>query len=170
MTGHSSVRMRFAEPDAHDRLTLTVEGRVRGHRDVLRAPLPMVIIDAPDGQEIRRRLTSREMRDLGEKLKPLANQMADFLLVNVNNPKRQAGDPVCLPFSFANQIICMLCALPRPKRGRPPKETTLQLRLAMDVLGSKRAAAREISKKTGEPFERVRRKTRKTNKPRKPQR
>jgi DNA invertase Pin-like site-specific DNA recombinase len=62
-----------------------------------------------------------------------------------------------------------LLALPAPKRGRPPKSSTLELQRLLAELGSKRGAARAVSGKTGESFHTLRRRLR-SKESRKPKR
>ena len=120
----------------------------------------MIRMDTPDGP-ITRRITPDEMRKLGEKLRPCANGIADFVMACAHNPKRQAGGPVCLPFSLANQIILLLAAMPAARAGRPRKDPTAELeRLFGDQGVSKHQAARILAAKTGEKAENIRRRMR----------
>jgi hypothetical protein len=108
------------------------------------------------------------MRKLGEKLRPCANGIADFVMACAHNPKRQAGGPVCLPFSLANQIILLLAAMPAARAGRPRKDSTNDLTWMLDNQGvSKRGVARTLAAKTGEDEEALRRRMRPPGPPRK---
>jgi hypothetical protein len=111
----------------------------------------------------------RELRALGEVLKPNAHELAKRLLRVAADPQRNEGDPVLVPPFLLSEAVLLLLALAGPRRGRPPKETTLQVLQLLAEGQTKRGAARAVSGKTGEPHENLRRRTR-PKKPDKPKR
>jgi hypothetical protein len=111
----------------------------------------------------------RELRALGEALKPNAHELAKRLLHVAAASERNEGDPVLIPPNLLSEAVLLLLALAGPQRGRPPKVQTLQARRLLAEGNSKREVARAISRETGEPFETVRRRLR-SKKPGKPKR
>ena len=111
----------------------------------------------------------RDLRALGEVLKPHAHELAKRLLRAAADLQRNEGDPVLIPPNLLSEAVLLLLALPRPQRGRPLKASTLQA-LQLFVEGrTKRGVARAVSDKTGEPYENLRRRLRPKN-PGKPKR
>ena len=109
----------------------------------------------------------RELRALGKALRSDAHEFANRLLSIAADPRRNKGDPVLIPPYLFSEVALLLLALPRPQRGRPKMETTLDaLRLRAEGK-TKRGAARVAAAKTGENPENVRRRLRskKTYKP-----
>ena len=109
----------------------------------------------------------RELRALGKALKPDAHELAKQLLRIAADPRRNKGDPVPIPPFLFSDIVLLLLGLPRPQRGRPKMETTLEaLRLRAEGK-TERGAAKAAAAKTGEDPENVRRRLRlnKTYKP-----
>ena len=134
---------------------------------LLRFPLPTLIGHTPDGQEIELITSQRDVRTIGEAVRPLAHELAKALLLNVHNPRRKPDEQVSIPSSLANAVACLLLTLPGSRRGRPPKASTLHAERLVADLGSKLAAARAVSDKTGEPVGNLRRRLR-PKKPDKP--
>ena len=100
---------------------------------------------------------------LGEALKPNAHELAKRLLRVAANSRRNELR------NLLSQAALILLALPGPRRGRPPKAATLQALQLLAEGQTKRAAARAVSRETGEDFETVRRRLR-SKKARKPKR
>jgi hypothetical protein len=129
--------------------------------------MPRASFTTPDGREIA--MTSlRDLRVLGEAIRPHARELAAVLQLYAANPQRKAGE-VSMPSALVNMVVCLLLALPAPRRpGRRPKASTLEARRLLAELGSKHGAAKAVSRKTGEDIEVLRRRLRR--KPGKPKR
>jgi hypothetical protein len=102
----------------------------------------------------------RDLRGMAEALKPTAHDLAKRLLRVAADPQRSEGDAVPIPPGLLSAAVLLLLTLPGPQRGRPPKETTLQVLQLLAEGQTKRGAARAVSGKTGEPHENLRRRTR----------
>jgi hypothetical protein len=124
------------------------------------------LVILPLHEVIKHMSDPRELRALGAALKPNAHKLAERLL-NIA-AERNEGDPVPIPPSLLSEVVVLLLALSGSRRGRPPKETTLQLRQLLAEVGTKLGAARATSVKTGEPVHNLRRRLR--SKPSKPKR
>lgn len=106
----------------------------------------------------------RALRALGEELRPNAHVLAKCLLRVAADSQRKEGDPI--PFLLSEAALLLL-ALPRPQRGRPPKESTSELQQLFAEVGTKLGAAKAVSGKTGESRENLRRRLRPKSKPKK---
>ena len=109
----------------------------------------------------------RELRALGKALRSDAHEFANRLLSIAADPRRNRGDPVPIPPYLFSEVVLLLLGLPRPQRGRPKMETTLE-RAAASCRGQNKARGRaRRGSKTGENPENVRRRLRskKTYKP-----
>lgn len=100
---------------------------------------------------------------LGEAFKPHAHEIAKDLLRIAAGSQLNEGDPELL-----RAAALLLLALPGPRRGRPPAQSTAELRQLLVEVGTKLGAARAVSAKTGEPIHNLRRRLR--SKPSKPKR
>jgi hypothetical protein len=101
-----------------------------------------------------------ELRAQGKALKPHAHKLAKRLLHVAADPQRSEGDPVPIPPGLLSAAVLLLLALSGPQRGRPPKETTVELLQLLAEGRTKHGAARVASSKTGEPPENLRRRLR----------
>jgi hypothetical protein len=108
----------------------------------------------------------RNLRTFGRAHKPYAHWLAAVLLLFASTPRRKAGEPVSVPSDLFDMVVGVLLTLPASKRGRRPEDSTPELQRLFAQLGSKRAAARAVSNKTGEDFDTLRRRLR--SKPSKP--
>jgi len=115
---------------------------------------------------IERMANSRLLRTAGRALKPEAHRLGDRLLYVALRSWRLGGkqgdpsDPIPVPPALLSEVTRLLFALPAPQRGRPPKASTLEAQRLLAELGSKLAAARAVSGKTGEPVPNLRRRLR----------
>jgi hypothetical protein len=143
--GHGGGRIAIA---AHARglvgFVMEKPARVR-----VRLPMPIAIVRAPDGREVRLTKPS-DFLALGKVVRPHAHMLAGLLMMIAATKQRKAGE-----FDLLNFVACLLLALPRSKRGRPRMASTSQA-LDLAVAHSVRKAAQLIAKGTGENPETVR--------------
>jgi len=102
-------------------------------------------------------------RGLLEVLKPHAHEIAKDLLRIAADSQLNEGDRKLL-----SAAALLLLACPGPRRGRPPAQSTAELKQLLVKVGTKLGAARAMSAKTGEPIHNLRRRLR--SKPSKPKR
>jgi hypothetical protein len=111
----------------------------------------------------------RNLRTLGRTHKPHAHWLVAALLLFASAQQRKGREPVSIPSDLFNMVVGVLLTLPASKRGRRPEASTPELQRLFAQLGSKRAAARAVSNKTGEDFDTLRHRLMRS-KPSKPKR
>ncbi len=107
-----------------------------------------IISTRPDGSQSVQINDLRDFRALGEALRPHARELAVGLLYAA---RRNDGKRVSMPLNLLNEVAWLLLALPTPRRGRPPKASTLQAQRLQAEGRSKRGSAHAVAGKTGEP-------------------
>lgn len=121
----------------------------------------------PDGSQNVRITDMRDLRAFGEMLRPRAAEFIARLLFAKARPQWNDGKRVSIPISLLDAVVWLLLAVPTARRGRPPKASTLQAKRLQAEGRSKRGSARDVSSKTGELHENLRRRLRSKNKPKK---
>lgn len=101
-----------------------------------------------------------EAFDLADNLHSYGADASTYLLPLEERAKRWAAvDNVCIPAAFADALMALLLALPRPERG-PGRRRLWSVSEAQQLRAdgkSIRAIARIFSRRTGQPFESIRR-------------
>ena len=121
--------------------------------------LPSVVVKI-DGVKQRRPMTHDDMRAFGKTFKWQAHEWGKYLLFNVFQAQQEDRDVICVDQQWGTMIACLLLALPGTRRGRPPKQSTVEAEQLIPILGSKRQAATVAGGKAGEDAETVRRRLR----------